>query len=171
MIETLEQIRKGCEGNAGLISYASGVDVKISLLKSKSHNLYYIVRYVKIDDIWLSYYDDYDIEDKKNAEETFDRICEKYNAKIDNNPNIKKIELPLGEYFTLELDDKGGGTVSSSLTKNVEIMGKLYLGAMHGLESIVLAHACAGVNVEDKKYLEGIKTAIEAIYNNLGESW
>ncbi len=31
-----------------------------------------------------------------------------------------------------------------------------------GIESLVLAHACAGIDVQDPKYVEGIRKALEA---------
>ena len=37
--------------------------------------------------------------------------------------------------------------------------------ALDAVESVVLGHACAGINIEIKAYGEGILTAIEAIYN------
>ncbi|WP_019584420.1 hypothetical protein [Thioalkalivibrio sp. ALE16] len=33
--------------------------------------------------------------------------------------------------------------------------------------SLVLAHACAGIDVEDPAYLEGLETALEAYWNNM----
>jgi hypothetical protein len=41
------------------------------------------------------------------------------------------------------------------------------IAAIDGLESLVLAHASAGVNIEDPLYQQGIWTALEAIGNNL----
>jgi hypothetical protein len=37
--------------------------------------------------------------------------------------------------------------------------------ALNGLESLVLAHACAGIDVTSPKYLEGLNTALDAIEN------
>lgn len=34
------------------------------------------------------------------------------------------------------------------------------------IDSLVLAHACTGINVTSPDYLEGIKTALDAIVNN-----
>lgn len=42
-----------------------------------------------------------------------------------------------------------------------------YNAAMDALESIILAHAVAGVDIESPAYLEGIKTAVEACANNI----
>jgi hypothetical protein len=38
--------------------------------------------------------------------------------------------------------------------------------AMDAIEALVLAHACAGVDVESAAYLEGLNSALEAIDNN-----
>jgi hypothetical protein len=41
-----------------------------------------------------------------------------------------------------------------------------YNAALDMLESLVLAHACAGINVESADYLTGVNTALEAFANN-----
>ncbi len=38
------------------------------------------------------------------------------------------------------------------------------------IESLVLAHFCAGINVSSKAYIEGILTTIEADINNVSDS-
>lgn len=43
----------------------------------------------------------------------------------------------------------------------------MYNGAVDALESMLLAHACAGLDVEDERYVQGIKTALDALGNNL----
>jgi hypothetical protein len=42
-----------------------------------------------------------------------------------------------------------------------------YNAAIDGLESLILAHYCAGIDVEKPAYVEGIQTALDAIGNNL----
>jgi len=39
--------------------------------------------------------------------------------------------------------------------------------AFHAIESLVLAHACAGLDIASPAYIEGIETAVEAIVNNV----
>ncbi len=39
--------------------------------------------------------------------------------------------------------------------------------AMHAVESMVLAHACAGIDVTDPRYVEGIRTCVESCAINL----
>lgn len=40
--------------------------------------------------------------------------------------------------------------------------------AMDAIESLILAHAIAGVDVASPAYVEGTETAIETCWNNLG---
>ena len=41
-----------------------------------------------------------------------------------------------------------------------------YAAAIDAVESIILSHACAGVDIESAAYQEGINTTLEAIGNN-----
>lgn len=43
-----------------------------------------------------------------------------------------------------------------------------YRAATDALEAVVLSHACAGINVEDKAYVEGLNQAIAEIINRFG---
>lgn len=46
------------------------------------------------------------------------------------------------------------------------VAGRLkFNGALDAVESLVLAHACAGIDVNSPAYLEGIETAINALGN------
>lgn len=38
-----------------------------------------------------------------------------------------------------------------------------------GIESMILAHAIAGIDIESPAYIEGIETAVEAVANHLEE--
>ena len=42
-----------------------------------------------------------------------------------------------------------------------------YYGAMDGIESMIMAHAIAGVDIETPAYIEGIETAVQGCANNL----
>jgi hypothetical protein len=86
---------------------------------------------------------------------------------------VKTIEIRAGsDTITLQLDGRGGGASSSTLhiTQADEEFGAEYQAsynaAIDGLESLVLAHACAGINVEDHRYVAGIAAALEAISNH-----
>ena len=89
-----------------------------------------------------------------------------------NELGIRTIRLPCFG-ITIRLDRKnttkkpGAGTITSDL----KVLGKTaanrqYNAAVDGLESLILAHACAGVDVESPAYVEGIETAVEAIANH-----
>ena len=81
--------------------------------------------------------------------------------------------------IVLELDGKGAGTIKSDLHCEMPNSGAfppefddekgydLYEAAMDVIESIVLAHACAGIDVTSPAYLEGIETVFDATSNNL----
>lgn len=63
-----------------------------------------------------------------------------------------------------------GGSISSDLHEEPDGPDddpSCYNAAMDGLESIVLAHAIAGVDVESPAYIEGLETAVGACGNNL----
>jgi hypothetical protein len=86
---------------------------------------------------------------------------------------VKTIEIRAGsDTITLQLDGRGGGTSSSTLHITeadedfVADYQTSYNSAIDGLESLVLAHACAGVDVEDPRYVAGIAAALEAISNH-----
>ena len=75
-----------------------------------------------------------------------------------------EIELPCAE-LRIVLDLQGGGSVYSNLRDRAE--GNLRLdAAYHAIESLVLAHACAGVPVKDLRHLEGLRNAIDAVENH-----
>ena len=70
---------------------------------------------------------------------------------------MKTIKLPCYG-IVLNLTGDGGGTITSNL-EDYE--------AEDAIESIILGHAIAGVDVESNAYIEGIETAVQAIGNNL----
>ena len=37
---------------------------------------------------------------------------------------------------------------------------------VNALESLILGHACAGIDVADPAYVQGLRTCLEAIANN-----
>lgn len=61
----------------------------------------------------------------------------------------------------------GAGTITSELKgPDRTAAQRLFNAAIDGMESLILAHACAGVDVESPAYVEGVETAIEAIGNH-----
>lgn len=80
----------------------------------------------------------------------------------------RTITLALGkDRIDIRLSDKGGGTIESTLKQQSdEIEDWSHYNAMiDAFESVVLAHAVAGVDVANKAYIRGLKTALEAIEN------
>ena len=88
------------------------------------------------------------------------------------NPAGRTIRLPCyGITVTLVRengDDKpGGGAIASDLRAAGGARNQQYNAAIDGLESLVIAHACSGVDVESPAYIEGIEAAVEAIANHV----
>lgn len=68
-------------------------------------------------------------------------------------------------------DGNGGGEIESELNTPLgidELDNEAFDAAVHALESIILAHACAGVDVESPAYIEGIETASNKIESHFG---
>ena len=83
---------------------------------------------------------------------------------------MKEIELPLyGIKVTLENlneTEELSGTITSDLhTKQSE--DELYNSSMDGIESLILACACSGIDIETPAFLEAIETAVESCANNI----
>lgn len=63
------------------------------------------------------------------------------------------------------------GTITSDLREaltgdvSVDAEIELYNARYDGLEALILACACAGVDIEDTAFMEGIETALDAIWN------
>jgi hypothetical protein len=84
------------------------------------------------------------------------------------------IEIRLSCYgITIHLDrdpafkDPGCGRITSDL-KASDATVRPFNNAIDGLEALILAHACVGIDVTSPTYVEGIETAIEAITNQYG---
>ena len=78
---------------------------------------------------------------------------------------VRVIELPCHD-IRLELTEGGVGTITSSLFDGESGFddGDIeYESACDGIESLVLAHACAGIDVTTPAYVAGLTTAIDAI--------
>lgn len=84
-------------------------------------------------------------------------------------PKIKIIELEDCFDIVLTLDGTGGGSIVSNLHEDDDAGADLYNAAIDGIESMVLAHACAGIDVSTPAYMEGIETAVMAVSNNYPE--
>jgi hypothetical protein len=87
------------------------------------------------------------------------------------NPAGRTIRLPCyGIAVTLSrgnrADKPGSGAIVSDLHAAGTASNRQFNAAIDGLESLILAQACAGVDVESPAYIEGIETAVEAIANH-----
>jgi len=87
------------------------------------------------------------------------------------NPAGRTIRLPCyGITITLGRengeDKPGSGAIASDLHAVGTASNRQFNAAIDGLESLILAHACAGVEVEAPAYIEGVETAVEAIANH-----
>jgi hypothetical protein len=65
--------------------------------------------------------------------------------------------------------NKSGASISSAMKKQDTLENKTFNTAVDGLESIILAHFCAGLDITSPAYLEGIETAYQALGNNIDE--
>jgi len=86
----------------------------------------------------------------------------------------KRIEIHDGDYWILVETEGNGGSISSNLhitdldgcdEKDELDEVKHFNFAIDGLEALVLAHACAGKDVQSKEYVKGLETATDAILN------
>ena len=64
-------------------------------------------------------------------------------------------------------DGSQGADDDSDETEQDAIDRTRYNAVLDAVESIILAHACAGIKVDDPKYIEGIETSLEAAGNAL----
>ena len=79
---------------------------------------------------------------------------------------MKEINLPIyGIVVTVDTD--GSGTITSTDLRTTQSEDELYNSAMDGVESLILACACSGIDIETPAFLEAIETAVEACSNNL----
>ncbi len=79
----------------------------------------------------------------------------------------KKQQIETGVYgIIVSCAADGSGTISSDL--HSPSSGPEFLAAIDALESLVLAHACSGIDICSPAYLEGIETAVDAITNHVG---
>lgn len=84
----------------------------------------------------------------------------------------KTIVLPVGGIeITLTYGENGlpiNGTIlhTDLKTEHDDEEDELYNAAMDGISSLVLAHACANIDVTEPNYIEGLKIAIDACANN-----
>ena len=65
---------------------------------------------------------------------------------------------------------KNAGAINSKLIEHLvgnEMPEDSIIGAVNAIESLILGHACAGLDIGTEDYITGLDSAIEAIANNL----
>jgi hypothetical protein len=76
---------------------------------------------------------------------------------------MRVIELPC---FNIRVTvAQNGGAITSDLHEELEKAeptpeSEQYEAAIDGIESMILAHACAGVDIESPAYIQGIEAAV-----------
>lgn len=86
----------------------------------------------------------------------------KYNPSDNSLSDDKIIKLDaFGIVVTLTGDE--GGSITSTLKEG----HAEYDSVIDGIESMILAHAIAGIDVNSPSYLEGIETAVIGAANNI----
>ena len=84
---------------------------------------------------------------------------------------LQKQTIEIGCYgIVIELDGEGGGQILASDLKKDPMRHDdniAYNAAMDALESTILAHACAWIDVCSPEYLIGLQTTVEACADNL----
>ena len=73
-----------------------------------------------------------------------------------------------GVNFEIHGSPNESATINSSMGQSRRDKTQ-WFSAIDTLESIILAHYCAGVDVASMSYREGIATTIDAIINNYGD--
>jgi hypothetical protein len=63
------------------------------------------------------------------------------------------------------LGENGSGRISSDLHDHGDTAD--VHEAWNAIESLILAHACAGIDITTPAYVEGVETAINSVFQNL----
>lgn len=80
---------------------------------------------------------------------------------------MKEFDLPCFGIKVVVNSDGEHGSICSDLKVDTNEEGDdLYNAAMDGLESMILAHAIAGIDIQSPAYIKGIETAVNACANN-----
>jgi hypothetical protein len=81
------------------------------------------------------------------------------------------IEIDDDSRIIVDYDVGGVGVVEChGLTDYTDIDSPedlLWNGAMDGISALVLAHACAGIDITTRDYKQAVIESIEHVYNNL----
>jgi len=79
---------------------------------------------------------------------------------------VKKMKIEFevqGHSVKITLDGKGGAIETDLRDGRESADSERYDAAIDGIESLILAQACAGFDVKDPKYIEAVETALDAV--------
>jgi hypothetical protein len=85
----------------------------------------------------------------------------------------RQIHLPCyGITVHLDRECSAGSPARGTITSQLREPGRgtlvrAFNAAIDGLEALILAHACAGVDITSPAYIESIEAAVDAIGNHL----
>ncbi|MDA8646109.1 hypothetical protein N9L75_03550 [Porticoccaceae bacterium] len=71
-----------------------------------------------------------------------------------------------GIVITWDGQDRGGASITSDMKDTDDGDNNAFNTGVDGIESIVLGHFCAGLDVTEPAYLQGIETAYQSLCNN-----
>jgi hypothetical protein len=77
------------------------------------------------------------------------------------SPAVSVIRLPVGG-IELHLTGQSSGTIQSDLHEPDD--GVELTAALNAVESLVLAHASAGIDVQSPEYLTGLETTVSKCF-------
>ena len=86
-------------------------------------------------------------------------------SRLDSEVDVIEPKVIVLDVFGIEITLTGddGGSITSTLKEGDDG----YDHVIDGIESMILAHAIAGINVKSPAYLEGIETAVLSAANNI----
>jgi hypothetical protein len=71
-----------------------------------------------------------------------------------------------GGSITSDLKEKFGPSPCQLSKEECDVIDR-YNDMMDALESIIMAHACAGIDIESSAYIEGIETSVQSCADNI----
>jgi hypothetical protein len=82
---------------------------------------------------------------------------------------MKSFNLPHGiQVFVKSTPDGPSGTITSGLrVLEMDEEDVAFNTGIDAIESLILAHACAGIAIESYEYRKGVETTISYLLNNL----
>lgn len=70
--------------------------------------------------------------------------------------------------ITVRISEDCFGNIESTIGESLreDSLDEVGQAAADAVEAMILAHACAGVDIESQSYVQGIESAMESIANN-----